>query len=68
LPEVDQNKPEDLGVPGPGQYENWIKFDSDKEAVGHSIFKSRSLRQLLTPNKNGVPGPAYYFKSKLDKI
>ena len=45
--------------PGPGYYEvSNFRFSNEKEAVGSSMFKSDSVRDL--GNVKRGPGPAFY--------
>ena len=48
------------GSPGPGAYDNEIE-PPVKEKESGSVFKSRSVRELILKSKKGLPGPAYYF-------
>ncbi len=58
-------KPKNL-IPGPGAYEEQIKFPNEKLPVSSSMFKSDSVRDLAQIKRG--PGPALYNpKNEQDK-
>ena len=47
-------------MPGPGFYDSKEGFYVDKKAVSSSMFKSDSVRELMTLKRG--PGPAFYYQ------
>ena len=46
-------------IPGPGTYDvKLFEFNNEKKAVGSSMFKSDSVRELASLPRG--PGPAFY--------
>ena len=52
-------------MPGPGHYE--VKPFTESRNLQSVMFKSntdRDILKLMSPQKRGIPGPAFYFKKK----